>query len=134
MHRNDKSKQCSFHFFSHRSRVWPLGLGNLPSYEDKIGCLSCPLRLPKVHSTLLLLILNRHLIRVMDIWTSYEIIQHSGGNFNNVIRDIYSNNTSQIRIGRKLTPSFICYLGVKPGDSLSPKLFNMFVFSQEQVG
>ncbi len=52
---------------------------------------------------------------------------HIGGNFYKVIRDMYSNNTSQIKLGGKLTPSFVCDLGVRQGDSLSPTLFNLFV-------
>ncbi len=52
---------------------------------------------------------------------------HIGGNFYKVIRDMYSNNTSQVKLAGKLTPSFLCDTGVRQGDSLSPTLFNIYV-------
>ncbi len=52
---------------------------------------------------------------------------HVGGKFYEVIKSMYTNNTSQVKLSDKLTPPFICDTGVRQGDSLSPTLFNIFV-------
>ncbi len=50
-----------------------------------------------------------------------------GGKFYQVIKKMYSDNASQVKLSEKLTPPFICDTGVRQGDSLSPTLFNIFV-------
>ncbi len=50
-----------------------------------------------------------------------------GGNFYKVIKSMYCNNSSQVRIDDKCTPEFPCNTGVRQGDTLSPTLFNIFI-------
>ncbi len=50
-----------------------------------------------------------------------------GGNMYKLIKSMYSNNTSKVRVNNKCTPDFPCESGVRQGDSLSPTLFNIFV-------
>ena len=51
-----------------------------------------------------------------------------GGNFYQVIKNMYYNITSCVKIGNNLTTDFFkCLTGVRQGDVLSPLLFNLFV-------
>lgn len=44
-----------------------------------------------------------------------------------IIRDLNTNNTTQFRVGNRLTREIKTYLGIKQGDSLSPMLFNLIM-------
>ena len=52
-----------------------------------------------------------------------------GGNFYNVIKDMYVNTGTKlaVRVDDTLTPFFNSYVGVRQGDVLSPTLFNLFI-------
>ncbi len=50
-----------------------------------------------------------------------------GGNMYSLIKSMYHDNISKVRVNNKCTPHFPCNSGVRQGDSLSPTLFNIFV-------
>ena len=49
------------------------------------------------------------------------------GNFYNVIKSLYSDSTSSVRIGNSQTRSFQYARGVRQGCILSPLLFKLYV-------
>ena len=49
------------------------------------------------------------------------------GQFYKMIKSIYSNVSSCVKIGQNRTTFFKCKLGVKQGETLSPALFNIFI-------
>ena len=74
----------------------------------------------------------------VDFRKAFDSVWHDGllykllkinirGNFNNVIKSLYSNSTSSVRIGNSQTRSFQCARGVCQGCILSPLLFNLYV-------
>ena len=50
-----------------------------------------------------------------------------GSNFYNIIKSMYLNSKTAIKIGDEITESFGIKLGVKQGDNLSPNLFKVFI-------
>ena len=61
---------------------------------------------------------TEHLLRSMD-----EL--GLTGRTVNIIRDIYNNSTTRVKVGRNLTPDIACNQGVKQGCPLSPILFDL---------
>ena len=49
------------------------------------------------------------------------------GLFYNIVKNMYTGNKLQIRIGNNLTKVFNSNLGVRQGDTLSPNLFKIFI-------
>lgn len=50
-----------------------------------------------------------------------------GGKFYHLIKNMYENSISCVKLPSGLTPNFNMELGIKQGDCLSPILFNLFV-------
>lgn len=50
-----------------------------------------------------------------------------------VLRSMYSNVKSRIKVHNSLSDSFICTLGVRQGDCLSPFLFSMYLNDLEET-
>ena len=51
-----------------------------------------------------------------------------GGKFIKIIQSIYENNVPQVKVGKtKIHNAFTATVGVRQGDNLSPKLFNIFI-------
>ena len=74
----------------------------------------------------------------VDFRKAFDSVWHDGllykllkinirGNFYNVIKSLYSNSTSSVRIGNSQTRSFQYARGVCQGCFLSPLLFNLYV-------
>ena len=74
----------------------------------------------------------------MDFRKAFDSVWHDGllhkllkinirGNFYNVIKSLYSNSTSSVRIGNSQSRSFQYARGVRQGCFLSPLLFNLYV-------
>lgn len=55
------------------------------------------------------------------------------GKFLNVLRSMYSNVKSRIKTQNMLSESFICTLGVRQGDCLSPFLFSLYLNDLEET-
>ena len=82
---------------------------------------------------------RKHLhVSVVDFRKAFGSVWHDGrldkllkinipGNFYNVIKTLYSNSTSSVRIGNSQTRSFQYARGVRQGCILSPLLFNLYV-------
>ena len=73
----------------------------------------------------------------VDFRKAFESVWHDGplykllkinirGNFYNVIKSLYSNSPSSVRIGNSQTRSFQYARGVRQGCILSPLLFNLY--------
>ena len=74
----------------------------------------------------------------IDFSKAFDTVLHSAllyrlsqidirGPFYYVIKSMYTSNNLHIRIGNKLTKSFIPELGVRQGDNLSPNLFKILI-------
>ena len=75
----------------------------------------------------------------VDFRKAFDSVWHDGllykllkiniiiGNFYNVIKSLYSNSTSSVRIGNSQMRSFQYTRGVRQGCILSPLLFNLYV-------
>jgi hypothetical protein len=74
----------------------------------------------------------------IDFSKAFDTVLHSAllyrlcqidirGPFYYVIKNMYTSNNLHIRIGNKLTKSFIPELGVRQGDNLSPNLFKILI-------
>jgi hypothetical protein len=50
-----------------------------------------------------------------------------GGKFYSLLKNMYSETTSCVKLRQGLTPSFPTKTGIKQGDNLSPTLFNIFI-------
>ena len=55
------------------------------------------------------------------------------GNFFNTLLDMYTDDSSCIKIGDKMTNTFVCNQGVKQGCILSPTLFNVYLSDLPKV-
>ena len=55
------------------------------------------------------------------------------GNILNVLRSMYENVKSRVKINNTLSDTFICSLGVRQGDCLSPFLFSIYVNDLEET-
>ena len=61
-----------------------------------------------------------------NIW--YKLIKLGvRGNILNVIKSMYENVRSKVKLDGNLSEPFQCYLGVRQGESLSPFLFSMYL-------
>ncbi len=49
------------------------------------------------------------------------------GKFYNVVKSMYSDNKTCIKVGNQITEYFDCNIGVRQGDPMSPTLFNIFI-------
>ncbi len=56
-----------------------------------------------------------------------------GGKFYEVIKTMYTDNLSAIKVKGMRTKYFDCHLGVHQGDSLSPTLFNLYINDLEEI-
>ena len=74
----------------------------------------------------------------MDFQKAFDTVIHPGikykllksginGYFYRIICDMYNKNLLSIKIGNKLTNSFVSELGVRQGDVLSPNIFKLFI-------
>ena len=77
-------------------------------------------------------------ISFIDFSKAFDKVWHQGlfyklkqieisTNFYNVIKNMYSKISLQVRIDNLLTPTFKSFRGVRQGDNLSPSLFNIFI-------
>ena len=58
----------------------------------------------------------------------YKLLQiNVGGNFYDLIKNLYYNSTGSVRIGDSQTQPFQCARGVRQGCILSPLLFNPYI-------
>ena len=58
----------------------------------------------------------------------YKILSYNvDGNFYNVIKSMYSNTTSSLKLNNIFTKWFDTTTGVRQGDTLSPILSNIFL-------
>jgi len=65
---------------------------------------------------------------VIHTWIKIKLLQTGiGTNFYNIIKNMYAQSKSCVRLHNKITDFFPTGLGVKQGDNLSPNLFKIFV-------
>lgn len=66
--------------------------------------------------------------KVIHSGIKYKMLQLGiGGQFYKIVKDMYLNSETSIRVNQYLTSSFNIELGVRQGDNLSPNLFKIFV-------
>ena len=74
----------------------------------------------------------------IDFWKAFERAEHNilfynlrqigiSGNFYNIIKDTYANNSLSVKIKSDFTQSFPSNIGDRQGDTLSPDLFKVFI-------
>ena len=57
-----------------------------------------------------------------------KLLRHGvGGKFYGSVKQMYFNTISAVKINNSITPTFKSEVGVKPGDNLSPSLFNVYL-------
>jgi hypothetical protein len=71
-------------------------------------------------------------LKVFDkVWRSalmYKLLNVGiGGRFYNILKNMYTDNVSAVKLNGAHTEYFDCSIGVRQGDGLSPTLFNVFI-------
>ena len=66
-----------------------------------------------------------------NLW--YKLIKLGvRGKILNIIMSLYENVRSRVKFNNEKSKDFVCHIGVRPGECLSPFLFSMFINDLEK--